>query len=165
MAYREEDVDARLKRIEERLGKIESNERTATWTEALRAWRVPEAIGIALLLGAIFYMAAYARDCTHHEDLDREARADRLAATPPPESPEVVGCRELCASMGLNGGVLMEFDGTWHGTGGTFAGTFDVRRDGHSCMCGNGMGGAVRVDPDGRQTNEIEHPGPARSGT
>ena len=168
--FREEDLSAKvahnteyLKKLEARVSDIENNKTKASWLDFLRDFYVPQAIGVLILLGVLIGLTLHAENCTRQQNADAAALADAQAAAAEATAPETTGernCERLCESMGLRGGVVMDYNGTWHGTG-THAGDFDITRQGHSCMCGNGMGGSVRVDPDGHWSAQSDHPGPA----
>lgn len=161
--YRAEDMEARVARLEERVDTMAKGAVHASWIDFFNRHYVPQFVGVLVLIGVLFGLAVYATNCTHQQTLDAAALAEAQAAVDDANTPETSGerdCERLCESMGLRGGVVMDYNGTWHGTG-THAGDFDVTRQGHSCMCGNGMGGSVRVDPDGHWSAQAEHPGPA----
>lgn len=163
--FREQPVEERLNDLDRRISEMRTGAERYTRVEALKAladsW-YGVAVGGALLIATLLGCGTYIHSCAHAESVETRARqleddareADRPAAV----------CRELCVSMGLRGGVLVDYHGTWHPDPTGACGNFDVERTGHSCICGNGMGGAVRVDPDGAQHNEEDHPGPARDG-
>lgn len=162
--YRSEDIEARVAILEERLGNIDRDARRTAWLDFLKEFYIPQAVGILLLLGIIGVVVLHMENCSHQQTVDAAALAEAQAAAADDAAPEQHRCERLCESMGLRGGVVMDYTGTGHVTYANGEDSLSFSRTGHSCMCGNGMGGSVRVDPDGRWSAQTDHPGPAADG-
>lgn len=154
--FREGDIETRIARLEERIDRLLRGEVRVRVLDFLREHYVPQTVGFLVGLVGIATFGFRVQACHAAEDaaarqqeVEDEARHDPNAV-----------CRALCESMGLRGGVITDY----HSTGSSADGSYTWTRTGHSCMCGNGMGGSVRVDPDGRWSSSIAHPGPAVDG-
>jgi hypothetical protein len=130
--YRNSDtqsVDRRISQLEEKVLSMQARHIIAYFLSAV--------VALSTLGACVFGV----EQCSDRQDEAAAIAGDRDRAV----------CTTLCGSMGLNGGVWMD----WYRTGGDYT-------DARSCMCGNGMGGSVRVDPDGTETVIPHHDGPAR---
>jgi hypothetical protein len=125
MTFREEDVTARLDRFSERLDALESGREERLWVRRLEAV-FPYFVAVSII-GSVLFLLGYAiHGCNASERAAAEGAESR--------------CVTLCESMGLRGGVSMP----WRSTAPS-----GFPMTGYACLCGDGAGSEVRVDPDG----------------
>ena len=125
--YREADVPTRLEQVDARLHAIDerlgAHDCALTGTNANRKGHVPAwAIVVGVVVAIGGIVICMTQMLQHDDAVEQRQRAD---------------CQTLCGSMGLNGGIVMPWSG-WC--------------SGQSCVCGDGHGSSVRVDPDGTQS-------------
>ena len=144
--YREADVTARFEQVDARLAVVDkrlqeldhAHARCSANDNAKKMGSlIPDWVRLTIIAGAIvgsgFLVLVGAREMVQYDErVESRQRAD---------------CQTLCGSMGLNGGVVMPWSGWWYVPGTTERRTIS----GQSCVCGDGNGSSVRVDPDGSQ--------------
>jgi hypothetical protein len=157
-AYRDKPIEERVTRLEDAWESVEGNARRISWADLLQRHYVPQFVGVMILAASIFGIVVYANSCSRAQTQEERAYAEAHPETDPSVQRAVRGCQDLCESMGLLGGVIMEFTGTRSSDEPAYRDHCYARRTGHSCICGNGMGGSVRIDPDGLQTAAAAHP-------